>query len=143
LLKDGGFEQWADSMPEAWRVREQPLLDKTGANSHTGKAAVRGEDENWLRQRVPVESGSLYVLRNFSRATNPAQFARLQLHWLDGEESQVGAEWRVLPAETDWHSHAMAARAPANAVWADVYASAHGGAQVWLDDFSLVKLNYK
>lgn len=142
LLKNSGFEQGSDGTPESWSAGGKPFLDNRGSNSHTGKAAVRAAGNNWLRQRVPVEGGALYVLRNFSRATNPAQLARLQVHWLDREQNHTAADWRIFPADLDWHAHAMAAQAPTNAAWAEIYASAHEG-EIWLDDFSLVELQYK
>jgi len=94
-------------------------------------------------QAVPVEGGGIYFRRNFTRATGPAQFARLQINWLDRERKLVTTDLEVVPEESDWRSHTMAARAPANALWAEVYASIDDDSKVRFDDFSLVQLKYK
>jgi 4-amino-4-deoxy-L-arabinose transferase-like glycosyltransferase len=143
LLKNTGFEALSAGVPMSWLAVGKPLTDNTGTNSHDGKAAVRSDGNDWLLQAVPVEGGGIYFLRNFTRAAGPAQFARLQINWLDRERKLVTTDIEVVAEEPDWRSHTMAARAPANASWAEVYASVDDDSKAWFDDFSLVQLKYK
>jgi len=143
LLRNGGLEMLNAGIPMSWSRAGRPLIDNTGANSHQGKTAVRADAEDWLAQRVALESGRVYLLRSFSRAMKPLQFARLQINWLDRDRKLMSADIEVVPAYSNWHSQVMAASAPDNAAFADVYASVHGDSEVWLDDFSLVELRYK
>ncbi|MBI4441904.1 MAG: glycosyltransferase family 39 protein [Acidobacteria bacterium] len=143
LLSNRGFEELSDGAPAEWLVVGKPLIDSTGINSYDGKTAVRTDDQNWLEQKVPVRSGAIYVLRHSSRASEPDQFVRLQINWLDREGNMIEVDIRVVPAETDWRSHAMAAIAPANASWADIFASVQGDSEVWFDNFSFTEINYK
>jgi 4-amino-4-deoxy-L-arabinose transferase-like glycosyltransferase len=143
LLRNGGFEMLNAGIPMSWSRTGKPLIDSTGANSHNGKTAVRAGAEDWLAQRVALDSGRVYLLRSFSRAMKRLQFARLQINWLDRDQKLMSADIEVVPAYSTWHSQVMAARAPDNAAFADVYASVHGDSEVWLDDFSLVELRYK
>jgi hypothetical protein len=143
LLRNGGFEMLNAGIPMSWSKAGKPVIDSTGANSHEGKTAVRADAEDWLAQRVALESGRVYLLRSFSRAMQPLQFARLQINWLDRDQKLMSADIEVVPAYSNWHSQVMAARAPDNAAFADVYASVHGDSEIWFDDFSLVELRYK
>ncbi len=144
LLNNRGFEQLSDGTSAEWLAVGNPLIDSTGANSYESETAARSNDQNWLEQGIPVQSGSIYLLRHFTRPPpQPDQFARLQINWLDQEERTIEVDIRVVPAGTDWRSHAMAAIAPANASWAAIYASTHGDSEVWFDNFSFIEINYK
>ena len=139
LLNNRGLEQRA----AGWSAVGNPLIDSTGANSFDGTTAARVDDQNWLEQRVPVQAGSIYLLRHFTRAAKPGQFARLQINWLDQDGNGTGEDIRVVSAETDWQSRAMALTAPANASSAVIFASTQGGSEVWFDNFSFAEINYK
>ncbi len=142
-MRNGGFEQLSGEVPANWLAVGEPLTDSTGAYGHDGMTAVRCNERNWLVQRVPVQSGSLYLLRHFTRVLKAGQLVRMQINWLDQNENQISSDVRVLRAGTDWRTHAMAAMAPENAAWAAVYASTHGDSEAWFDDFSLREIAYK
>ncbi len=143
LLRNPGFEQLSAAGPSDWLVVGKPLMDSTGTYSEDGKTAVRSNEQSWLEQRVPVQGGTLYMLRHFTRALQPGQFARLQINWLDREEHVIEANIRVVPAQTEWNSHAMAVSAPPNASWAAIYASTQGDSEVWFDHFSFAQISYE
>lgn len=143
LMTDGGFEQLSEGLPAKWLVVGKPLIGTTGEQSYDGMTAVRSDEQNWVEQKLPVQSGSLYLLHHFTRVSEPGQYARLQINWLDRQENAIRTDARILQPKTDWNMHVMAARAPLNAAWAIVYASAHGDSEVWFDDFSLREISYQ
>ena len=143
LLANGGFEQPAARAPAGWTAEGKPLVDATGTQGYQSRTAIRADQNDWLWQRVPVQSGVIYVLRNLTRAAGTGQFARLQINWVNRRREVTAVDIQVVPAETAWHGHTLAAIAPADAVWADVYASVHDGSEAWLDDFSFTELRYR
>jgi 4-amino-4-deoxy-L-arabinose transferase-like glycosyltransferase len=143
LLRNTGFEDVYGAQPAFWLAFGKPLTDSTGNNSHGGRTAVQSDAHDWVSQRVQIESGHIYLLRNFSHAKEPKQFARLQINWLDRERKLLSADIEVVPEASEWRSHSMAVTAPAHACWAEVYASVHEDSRIWFDDFSFVELKYR
>lgn len=143
LLSNGSFEQLSAGPPVGWTAVGKPLVDATGAQGYESRTGIRADQNDWLTQRVPVQSGAIYLLRNFTRAAKPGQFARLQINWVNRSGSLAAVDIQRVPAETDWHRHTLAARAPDDAAWADVYASVPDGSEAWFDDFSFVELRYR
>jgi 4-amino-4-deoxy-L-arabinose transferase-like glycosyltransferase len=143
LLSNGGFEMLNAGVPLFWTVAGRPLVDAGAKNSYNGNVAVRVDSNGWLVQRVPVEGGEAYILKELNRATEPMQSSRLQVNWLDCQQKMLNADISVVPAESEWRSRLMVAVAPSSACWADIYVSVQGDSKVWLDDFSFHRLKYQ
>ena len=143
LLSNGGFETLKAGVPLSWTIVGRPLVDAGAKNSHDGNVAVRVDSDSWLVQRVPVEGGAAYILEELNRATESAQFSRLQVNWLDCQQKMVNPDIAVVPAESEWRLRVMVAVAPSSACWADIYVSSHGDSKVWLDDVSFRRLKYQ
>lgn len=143
LVSNGGFELLSAGVPLSWTGVGKPVIDNGGKNSYEGDVAVRIDSKDWLVQRVRVDGGAVYILQNFNRATEPMQFSRLQVNWLDCQQRPATVDLAVVPAQSDWHLRIMAAIAPPSACWADVYASVHDDSRVWLDSFSFFELKYR
>jgi len=144
VLKNPGFEDMEGDTPRFWTRSGAPLIDTTGQHSFHGKVAVRVDGENWLSQRVPVQSEAAYVLRNATYASREGEFARLQINWLDrGALKLLRADIEVVKAGPQWMDHVMITTAPENAFWAEVYVSFQAGPEpIWFDDFALTQIQY-
>lgn len=142
LLSNDGFEDISRGAPISWTIFGTPVVDNSGRYSHRGLTAVQSDQNSWLIQAVAVNRCGRYLLRNFSRATGPDQFVRLQVNWLDENRHFLGTDIEVFGADPSWQKHSMPIMAPDGAFWAEVYASVHGDSKVWLDDFSFVQLVY-
>jgi Dolichyl-phosphate-mannose-protein mannosyltransferase len=144
LLKNPGFEDLEGSLPKFWEPRGTPLIDATGQHSYHGNVAVQVDAENWLSQRVPVQSDAVYVLRNATYAAREKEYARMQINWLDRSGRKLlRADIEVVQAGPQWRDHIMTTTAPENASWAEVYVSFQAGPDpIWFDDFSLTQVQY-
>jgi hypothetical protein len=144
LLNNRGFEQLSAGAPSGWSAAGTPLVDASEIQAYESRTAIRADRNDYLTQRVPVQSGAIYLLRNVTRAAKPGQFARLQINWMNRKgDSLVAVDIQVIPVDSAWHRHTLAAMAPPDASWADVYASVHEDSEVWFDDFSFAALHYR
>lgn len=141
LLRNPGFEELDAHLPTGWGVAGSPMLESS--RPRTGKLAVRSVGaSNACFQRVPVEEGALYVLRQFVRADTQEQKARLQVNWLNQEGDFLSTSIRVIEVHAKWEQHEMWVTAPRGAAYAEVYASAHEDSVACFDDFSFVRVSY-
>jgi hypothetical protein len=135
------FEKLSEAKPENWVMIGKPRIDSSAHFSHSGTAAVASEENDYLFQRVAVQPGHLYILSNFSRVTDKASVAHLQINWFhDNLDQTVAVAIKGVPESSQWEQHSMAVTAPNDAAWADVYASIGGPGSVWFDDFSFSEL---
>lgn len=118
LLNNVDFEQLSAGLLRVV-CRGDAVGDGTGTQGHESRTAVHADEDDYLVQRVPVQSGVIYLLRNFTRAAKPGQFARLQINWVNRRGGNA-VDIQVVPTETNWRAHTIAAMAPADAIWADV-----------------------
>jgi hypothetical protein len=141
LLANPGFElKTAEGTELGWEVYgEPPRLVKDAALAHTGQTAVIGSSNGSLGIVVPIESGKLYSLGHWSRATKSGQMGRLQINWLDLDRRIIGTSIEVVQAESNWTWHQFSASAPANASFANVYVSVHENSEVFFDDYVFVQ----
>jgi hypothetical protein len=141
LLINPGFEKLSEAKPENWAMVGNPRIDSSAHFSHKGNAAVASEENDYLFQRVAVQPGHLYILSNFSRVTDKASVAHLQINWFhDNLDQAVAVAIKGVSENSQWEQHSMAVTAPNDAAWADVYASIGGPGSVWFDDFSFSEL---
>jgi 4-amino-4-deoxy-L-arabinose transferase-like glycosyltransferase len=143
LLSNGGFETLKAGVPLSWTIVGRPLVDPGAHNSHDGNVAVRVDSDSWLVQRVPVEGGEAYILKELNRATESMQSSRLQVNWLDCQQKMLNPDIAAVPAESEWRLRVMVAVAPSSTCWADIYVSSQGDSKVWLDDVSFRRLKYQ
>ena len=111
-----------------------PLVDVSGTQAYESRTAIRADQNGYLTQRVPAQSGAIYLLRNVTRAAKPGQFARLQINWMNRKGDLLAVDIQVIPVDSAWHRHTLAAMAPPDASWADVYANVHENSEVLFDD---------
>ncbi len=141
LLENGGFEETGqDGIPVRWLVHGCPKAESTNSAAHSGQVAVQVEGTASLFQRVAVEPGELHMVGHWTRADRKEQLARLQINWLDEYLQLVEVSIEVVPVGMTWQWHEMPASAPANAIWAEVYVSAHGESEIWFDDLTFLRL---
>jgi len=141
LLENPSFEELHESVPIAWGIAGNPLV--VSSRPRTGKLAAKCFGAtNIFFQRVPVEEGAVYILRQYVRADIEGQKARLQINWLDQESRFLTTSIRVVEVYSEWTQYEMWVTAPYNATQAQVYASPHEDSVVYFDDFSFVRVTY-
>ncbi len=145
LLRDGGFEDNAQSFSQAWAVIGQPLIDNSGKKAHLGNGTCEITPKDFLRSSpVPVVPGQCYCLSVFHRdaTSNPSRI-RLQINWLDSQRRELhptSAAIRVVDSERFWQMASDDFQAPPDSRFASVYAVTQNGT-VWIDDYSLKQRN--
>lgn len=136
LLENPGFEQTQDGTPLYWVAFGTPRYDTSGTQAHEGRAAVLAGTSSGYYQTVSVRSGQAYLLSYFVRTDQPGAHARLQINWLDSNGKMLAPTIEVVPVRSEWMQHTLWVRAPAGAVFGNVYVSTHEDAPCWFDDFS-------
>lgn len=148
LLSKGGLAGLSQGEASEWRASEEPGAGSLSDIRHAGLMAYRSDGLTHLFQRVPAKPGVLYRHALYSRADRSGQYVRLQLRWFDHQDQQISEDVRIVPARENegldiWTRRAVAACAPASAVAVEVFATANGGSEVWVDDLSLMEIQYK
>ncbi|MCL4395177.1 MAG: glycosyltransferase family 39 protein [Chloroflexi bacterium] len=137
-LTNGSFEELgSDGLPNGWFAYGKPVIDRTGANAHSGIVGIRADENDGMYQRIVVTPGKVYTLGHWTRADQPKQTARLQINWLDANMKIIDVSLTPVPAGEEWTWHQMSATAPDGAVLAQVYVSVHENSHVWFDDVVL------
>jgi hypothetical protein len=137
LMKNSGFEDRERAGRRAWQPFGKPLLDTSGAQSHSGRNAVQVSTESGYIQSIPITPGGIYVLSHYSRSDAPGSSARLQINWLDRRGKIIDVSMDVIDSTLAWTQQELSATAPGEATTALVFANAQAGS-VWLDDYSFI-----
>ena len=138
LLENGGFEALGpDRLPVHWQAFGGPAVDASGARAHGGRVAALARTESGFAQSFPARPSHAYGFSYFTRCEPDGALTRLQLHWLDGRERQVGLALEVLPAAADYQRRTLWAEAPPAAVSGLVRVVSHDEAPCWFDDVSV------
>lgn len=140
LLKNAGFENTAilENQSE-WVPFGEPAFDSAIDIAYTGTSALHATDQSYVYQVTGIEPDTLYTLGQWVRADSEGQQARLQIMWLDRANRMVHVSIDVVPAGESWEWRQMSVTAPDDAVTARIYAQAHDGSQVWIDDLCFAK----
>jgi hypothetical protein len=135
-VENPGFEaRGASGDPLDWHVYGRPVVRDDPAFAPGGRVSVRASPGGGFYELVPARPGVVYVLSHYTRASEPGQYARLQLNWLDAGGKMLRASIEIAQAGPNWELHRMFASAPPGAVSVQVYASVHENSSVWFDDF--------
>ena len=138
LIENPGFEVDDLGVPANWVKQENPVYDKSGTKSHSGKAAVLADEQNGYFFRLYVSGLTKYTLSHYARGEVGGEEGRLQINWLDGSDNIVDVSIIVFTATTEYTKRSMTAIAPQEAVIAEVYVStATAEDKIWYDDYEL------
>jgi hypothetical protein len=138
LIENPGFEVDDSGVPANWVEQGNPIYDRTGTKSHSGKAAVLADEQNGYFFRLYVSGLTRYTLSHYAKGEVGGEEGRLQINWLDGSDNIVDVSIIVFTATTEYTERSMTAIAPQEAVVAEVYVStATAEAKIWYDDYEL------
>lgn len=133
LLCNADFES-TDQQPGCWVASGDARIETSNTPGGRGDKAVITSVAGAMTQVIPVCPNTLYHLSELARSDARGGAARVQMNWLDKAGKHLPADLRAVSVESQWKSYELAARAPAGAAYAEIYATAHSGV-VWLDGF--------
>jgi len=142
LIENPGFEVDDFGVPAHWVKQGNPIYDRTGTKSHSGKAAVLADEQNGYFFRLYVSELTKYTLSHYARGEVGGEKGRLQINWLDSSDNIVDVSIVVFTATTEYKKRSMTVVAPKGAVIAEVYVStATAEDKIWYDDYELVEIS--
>lgn len=143
LLTNSGFERLEDGWPVGWARNGTPVVDRSGKNSWAGDTAVRCDGtSNVVSQSAAVRGTSAYTLSARARSDQAKGSAWLQLSWQDRQGNILQTHVETIAVDSQWRPYQVLVTAPKAAEAATVYAIAHQGTSLWLDELSLAELRY-
>jgi hypothetical protein len=145
LLLNSGFEEQKNKRIADWvninlnRIR----IINSSSRSHSGNTAVRitGQDTA-LTQQVEINPKEVYLVQQYTKSSVPAQTARLQVLWLDGNSQFIKADIVPYTATAAWLGQKAILFPPSNSKYAVVYVTVLGESSVLFDDVSLQAVAY-
>lgn len=138
LIENPSFEVDDFGVPANWVQQGNPVYDKSGAKSHSGKAAVLADEQNGYFFRLYVSGLTRYTLSHYAKGEVGGEEGRLQINWLDGSDNIVDVIIIVFTATAEYTKRSLTAVAPQEAVIAEVYVStATAEDEIWYDDYEL------
>ena len=138
LIENPGFEVDDFGVPANWVKQGNPIYDKSGTKSHSGKAAVLADERNGYFFRLYVSGLTKYTLSHYAKGEVGGEEGRLQINWLDSSDNIVDVSIIVFTATTEYTKRSMTVIAPGEAVVAEVYVStATAEDKIWYDDYEL------
>lgn len=137
LIQNGNFEHINNSMPVNWQDLGMPefrCVQQTATNCY-----VEVNISNYFYQIVDVEAQKLYDLSLNTRATGPSSLAsmRLQANWLDSSGNQIGIDFIIVEAGSEWLHFSLLLRPPEGSTQAVIYIVSHDNLYAAADDVSL------
>jgi len=142
ILIDTSLEKLSLNEPTSWKKVGIPIVDRSGESSADGKAAVKCNKDNFLKQTVDVEQNILYILACKAYSERTTNKARLQINWLDKYAKQFELDIIVINASAAWMQYSNVIIAPERAEFAEICAGAHKDGAIWFDEFSFKALSY-
>ena len=138
LIENPGFEVDDFGVPANWVEQGNPIYDRTGTKSHSGKAAVLADEQNGYFFRLYVSGLTKYTLSHYAKGEVGGEEGRLQINWLDSSDNIVDVSIIVFTATTEYTKRSMTVIAPGEAVVAEVYVSSSTAEdKIWYDDYEL------
>ena len=109
-------------------------------SSGTPASTVYAQADSGYVQTVPIGGGKTYRIAHTTWSPDPNTRARLQVLWLDAARKFITPSITVVDVGPTPTWHAVPIRAPQNAVYAEVWLTAHDGGSVWFENVALQEL---
>lgn len=143
-LWNPGFETHEHSLwPDGWTWSYYgwPCYDVSGAEAHSGLAAVCADDLNCLAWPVAVESGAWYAFSAWSRGMNGDEIGRLVVGWYE-VDALVDIAFLPFQCTHRYQRFELQAQAPVGANVARLFVQGHETDRyVWFDDVLIQRVD--
>ena len=117
-----GFRGWDNGRNAVWVPLEH---------------AVRVNDQQFMNQRVPVESGGSYRVTIRARCPEPDTFTRLQVNWMDRKGYALPVSLLPVRCAPEWNDYSDLFTAPADADSGYFYVTGHNAKPVFIQRVSM------
>lgn len=144
LLTNTSFEEGSKRFLSGWKIVGKPRIDRTGKYAGGGRTGCRVTERDFLLSApIAVEPGQCYRLSAYEKAaSSKSATLLLQLDWKSkgNDDLATPSSMRIDTRSVHrWRQFSIAVRAPAEATYVVVRASATSG-RIWVDDYSLKKI---
>ncbi|WP_171631398.1 carbohydrate binding domain-containing protein [Paenibacillus plantarum] len=153
LLKNGGFEAVANSIPTDWKAFQNGwgsfmgVATEAARTGEYGMAIFTSQSNNpWVMQPIPVEEGATYKLTSWFKAIGVTGNAGYKVEFYSGIENTVenwvtGYESKAPVSQNDgqWHELNYEIQAPLGSKYMYVYLRLFGTGDLYYDDASVIK----
>jgi hypothetical protein len=119
-----GFRGWDNSRQVVFVPSEQ---------------ALRVTDQQYLNQRVPVESGGSYRVAIRARCPEPDTLTRLQVNWMDKRNHEMPVSLLPVKCTPEWADYSEVFTAPPDAGTGDFYVTGHTQKPVFISRVSMAR----
>ena len=117
-----GFRGWDNSRQVVFAPSEQ---------------AVRVTEQQYVNQRVPVQSGGAYRVTIRARCPEPDTFTRLQVNWVDRKGRTLPVSLLPVRCTPEWNDYSEIFTAPADAGAGYLYVTGHNEKPVFIQRVSM------
>lgn len=119
-----GFQNWDNGTKVVFVPSEQ---------------AVRVTEQQYLNQRVPVESGGTYRVTVRARCPEPDTFTRLQVNWVDKRSHEMPVSLLPVRCTPEWKDYSEVFTAPPDAGAGYFYVTGHNAKPVFIQRVSMAR----